>query len=31
MVLVAGNALFGLADMGAELAIWKGLDRIAKA
>jgi ribulose-phosphate 3-epimerase len=30
-VLVAGNALFGLADMGAELAIWKGYDQVSKA
>jgi ribulose-phosphate 3-epimerase len=30
-VLVAGNALFGLADMGAELAIWKSYDQVTKA
>jgi ribulose-phosphate 3-epimerase len=30
-VLVAGNALFGQADMGAELAIWRGFDRGARS
>lgn len=27
-VLVAGNALFGLADMGAEMSIWKGYEKV---
>ncbi len=27
-VLVAGNALFGLADMGAEMTIWKGYEKV---
>jgi ribulose-phosphate 3-epimerase len=27
-VLVAGNALFGLADMGAEMSIWKGYVKV---